>query len=395
MDPELEKTTREFHSTETRVLNIYVINTLFGLTGLAIFVFNLLMILLYARVPKVRRCITFIMLQLFVFGMAHGFVIGVFGVTHRVLRNKLPDIWCVIGDLIMIFMEKYILFLLPLLVVERLVFIKAPYHSTKQRRKWSIIATIIITIATMLLAWIPIIPQLRIPVESHHLLSPEDAKNNGRYYDCQGLLNRRNIATPIILLIQQVLCVVIVVGVYVYMFYILKSRMTSSLPRMSDKRRKTLRRATHSVLLVAGVFFVTTVPFGISFQIRSLCLTGQIDKDLCSYITLKLRYAFGIISHLGDLFAPMMFAVFNPKIRIALRDFIGQPCGVRPIGVDSSSGPSSSREPGNNKESSNWRQKVVLYVPYITHWLPYSNKTLNVLVWLSCYASWMYKEVCF
>lgn len=357
----VELTTRSFNSEQARETKDHVVNVLFGVTGLAVFLFNGLMVLLYIKVLKIRRIITFMMMQLFIFCMIHGLVVGVIFTVHRAARYVMPKGWCVIGDLIMLFMDTYILALLPLLAIERLVILKEPYHSVRQRRKWSIIATVTIIFVTMMLAWIPIIPQLGIPQQVVVKTSiPSEVARRERfqkYFNCQGLINKQNIVTPIILLIQQIVCVAVVVGIYLHMFYISKSRM-AKFSRMTAKRRKSLRRATTSVMLVAIVFIVTTIPFGITYQVRTLCDTGHIDKQLCAHITLNMRFGFGIVTHLGDLFAPMLFALFNPKIRKMLRYFVCAPCGVVPPTIESTSMGTSNHkslepdpEPASNEGS--------------------------------------------
>jgi len=329
-------------------------------------------------------------MQLFIFCMIHGLVVGVIFTVHRAARYVMPKGWCVIGDLIMIFMDTYILALLPLLAIERLVILKEPYHSVRQRRKWSIIATVTIIFVTMMLAWIPIIPQLGIPQQVVVKTSiPSEVARRERfqkYFNCQGLINKQNIVTPIILLIQQIVCVAVVVGIYLHMFYISKSRM-AKFSRMTAKRRKSLRRATTSVMLVAIVFIVTTIPFGITYQVRTLCDTGHIDKQLCAHITLNMRFGFGIVTHLGDLFAPMLFALFNPKIRKMLRYFVCAPCGVVPPTIESTSMGTSNHkslepdpEPASNEGSGSINEWPLTPVSKICILHPCCNFMMSITV---------------
>jgi len=329
-------------------------------------------------------------MQLFIFCMIHGLVVGVIFTVHRAARYVMPKGWCVIGDLIMLFMDTYILALLPLLAIERLVILKEPYHSVRQRRKWSIIATVTIIFVTMMLAWIPIIPQLGIPQQVVVKTSiPSEVARRERfqkYFNCQGLINKQNIVTPIILLIQQIVCVAVVVGIYLHMFYISKSRM-AKFSRMTAKRRKSLRRATTSVMLVAIVFIVTTIPFGITYQVRTLCDTGHIDKQLCAHITLNMRFGFGIVTHLGDLFAPMLFALFNPKIRKMLRYFVCAPCGVVPPTIESTSMGTSNHkslepdpEPASNEGSGSINEWPLTPVSKICILHPCCNFMMSITV---------------
>lgn len=311
-------TTRSFHSDEAQETRDLVVNLLFGFAGLVCVIFNGFMLILYAKDANLRRHISYMMLQLFIFCMIHGLVIGVVFVLNRVLRYTMPPWWCVVGNLLIAFFDDYILVLLPLLTIERYLSIKYPFLSKRKAKRWTIGATIFSSCFIGIVALLPQAPFLGVPqrVETlpHH---PEILKERQRYFEaiaCWGNLNKLNVASPVILLILQIFCLTTVVGIYLRMFYIAKERLTR-FSSMTAAKQKKMKRAATSVMLVALVFFLMTMPYGVLLQVVELCYVGYFDMEACRYSSMNLKFAFGFLAYLGNFFAPLLFTVFNPKVR--------------------------------------------------------------------------------
>lgn len=314
-------TTQTFHSDETLQARDLIVNLLFGLAGLVCVMFNGFMLVLYYRDIRLRRHISYMMLQLFIFCMIHGLVIGLVFVLNRVLRYTMPSWWCVAGNLIIAFFDDYILVLLPLLAVERYLSIQYPFLSKKKAKRWTLIATVTSICFIAIIALLPQAPFLGVPqrVETlpHH---PVILEHRQRYFEaiaCWGNLNRLNVASPIILLVLQIFCLTTVVGIYLRMYHIAKERLTRFSSMTTTKQRK-MKRAAISVMLVALVFFLMTMPYGVLLQVVELCYVGYFDMEACRYSSMNLKFAFGLLAYFGNFFAPLMFTLFNPKIRCRL-----------------------------------------------------------------------------
>ena len=314
----LDWTTRSFHSEQAQITRDLVINLLFGFAGLVCVLFNGFMLILYAKDCNLRRHISYMMLQLFIFCMIHGLVIGVVFVLNRVLRYTMPPWWCVAGNLLIAFFDDYILVLLPLLAIERYLSIKYPFLSKRKAKRWTIGSTIFSILFIAIVALLPQAPFLGVPkrVETlpHH---PEILRERQRYFEaiaCWGNLNKLNVASPVILLILQIFCMTTVVGIYLRMYYIAKERLTRFSSMTATKQRK-MKRAAISVMLVALVFFLMTMPYGVLLQVVELCYVGYFDMEACRYSSMNLKFAFGFLAYMGNFFAPLLFTLFNPKVR--------------------------------------------------------------------------------
>ncbi|KAF6022858.1 hypothetical protein EB796_018840 [Bugula neritina] len=150
-----------------------------------------------------------------------------------------------------------------------------------------------------------------------------------RHYTCQFRINKKNEFEPIFNILIGSVCVFLVIGIHVAMFFMLRSRLTKY-SNMAENRKKQLRKAALTVLLVAVTFICTLLPFGITIQIAAFCDTNTTKKEniACNGLTLELRFVFSILAHLGNLLAPLLFTLLNKSIRRQLREFVTPRCST-------------------------------------------------------------------
>ena len=70
---------------------------------------------------------------------------------------------------------------------------------------------------------------------------------------------------------------------------------------------------------------LTVVPIYQNMQINCLFFHFQTttkESSACNYLSLELRFVFSILAHLGNLLAPLIFALLNVRIRKALKEFL-------------------------------------------------------------------------
>lgn len=314
-------TTTLIHRNADEDLRDLIINVILGLVGLACFSFNLLMVLLYIIYDPLKKRISFMMLQVFIFCMLQGLVGGLIYVCHRVYRYTLPDWFCVLGLLLTQFCDAYILLLLPMLVADRYISIKFPMLSKQKIHRWSIITTFVAVGFVFLVVLFPLAPFADAP--QRDWIIPEDPVGAAKWlkaykaYHCNDNINIMNKITPVIMLVLNVFCVVTVVGLYIKMFTIARSRITQFSSMTAIKKQK-LKKAAISVMLVAIVFFLTTIPNGIFLQLQALCSYGVFKMDSCQKTTVILYFAMMSLSHSASFFGPLLFTMFNPTLRRAV-----------------------------------------------------------------------------
>ncbi|KAF6020185.1 hypothetical protein EB796_021503 [Bugula neritina] len=316
----------ETHYKRTRRLIYYLLH---GFVGLVTSVFNGLVILVYIRRANIRKHISLLMLSMFVFCLLHGLIVGIVYPLQRVYRYVMDEKMCVLSTLVMDLADKYVMLLLPLLAVERLIYLKCPFIDQKKVKRLAIASISILLVVAMLYSWLPLIPQINVP-EEEYIYSNNTARQEYlvrfyKYYTCQGKLNKKNFLEPIFTILVSSLSVIVVVGAYIWMYKIARDRLTA-FASITVKKQKRLKKAAFTVFYVALTFILTMMPFGIVIQIQALCKadTTLQNNSFCNGITLELRFCFSIIAHLGNLLAPMLFSWLSPNIRQIINAYYRQ-----------------------------------------------------------------------
>lgn len=298
-----------------------------GFVGLLTCLFNGFVILVYFRRHKIRRHISLVMLSMFVFCFLHGLIVGTVYPLQRIYRYDMNASVCIFTTLIMDLADKYVVLLLPVLAVERLIYLKYPFINSKRAKVWAICSVAGLMVFALLYSWLPLVKELGVPeglrISSNNTERSDYIENFYKHYNCQYKLNKHNALEPIFTLIVSVLCVVVVVAAYVWMYMIAKKRL-SSFASMTAKKQKRLNKAAKSVFLVAMTFVLTMLPYGVVVHIAAYCEKNTSDKptSLCNTMTLESRFVSSILAHLGNLFAPMLFALLSPHIRQIMSTFI-------------------------------------------------------------------------
>ena len=156
--------TSVYESRDAKALRRAIYYTMHGIVGLLIVLFNGFVILAYAKREKLRRLISMVMMNLYIFCFVHGLIVGIVWPLQRVYRYSMGDELCIITTLVMDFADNYILVLLPVLAIERFIHVKYPHVSKKKMRVWSIISVVAALLVTVCYAWLPLIPDLEIPM---------------------------------------------------------------------------------------------------------------------------------------------------------------------------------------------------------------------------------------
>lgn len=162
VSPEASTTVYENRSAKALRRTIYY--SLHGVVGLAITLFNGVVIAAYIKREKLRRQISMVMLTLFVFCFIHGLFVGIIYPLQRVYRYKMSSSMCILTTLLMDFADNYILVLLPVFSTERLLHLKYPSMTARSLRIWSITSISLSVVVTMCYTWLPLIPDLNIPM---------------------------------------------------------------------------------------------------------------------------------------------------------------------------------------------------------------------------------------
>lgn len=314
----------ETHSKLTRRRIYYLLH---GLVGLITCLFNGLLILAYLKRVKIRKHVSLVMLSLFLFCFFHGLVVGLVYPLQRVFRYKMHPILCVISTLAMDFADEYIVFLLPALAVERLIFLKFPFVDRKTMRNRSACLLIGLVMFSMVYTWLPLVPNLAL--KGQYIFSNNTQRQRYldrfyRYYTCDNKLNRKNTSEPILTLMAGLTSVFIIIISYIWMLLIARKRF-NTFSSMTAKKKTRLKKAAIVVMVVALTFIFTMLPYGIVIQIATSCDTNTSSREnsLCNGITLELRFVFSILAHLGNIIGPMMFAFLSPNIRQSISVFLG------------------------------------------------------------------------
>lgn len=322
-----EQTTFPWEETDKKLVRRTVYYTLHGIVGLITSLFNGLVILVYVKRLKIRKHISFVMLSMYIFCFIHGLIVGTIYPLQRLYRYKMHAHWCVFTTLVMDFCDKFILLLLPVLAVERLIHLKFPFISKRKANLWASCSIAGLLIFAMLYAWLPLVPSLDVPKETEVFSKNHERQNYLEnfylHYSCHGLINKKNYLEPIFTILVGFLCVTVVLASYIWMFMIAKARL-NALSNVTVSKRRRLKRAALSVMYVALTFIITVLPLGIVIQVAAFCDADNSIKNnsFCTNITLELRFVFSVFAHLGNLLAPMLFALLNPNIRAIINAYI-------------------------------------------------------------------------
>lgn len=305
--------------------------TLHGIVGLLMVLFNGFVLLAYCRRKKLRKQISLVMMNMFVFCFLHGFIVGIMYPLQRLYRYSMSADVCVFNTLVMDFADNYILVLLPVIAAEKLLHVKYPKCSQTNMRIWSVCSMVLAVVITVCYAWLPLIPNLNVPTDrlltSDNSRRQEEISRFYRQYSCQYRINKKNYLEPIFTIGIELACVSAVVGTYICLFIMLKHRL-ATYSDFTRTRHAQLRRAGLIALTVSLTFIFTFLPYGIALQVKNICDTNTSDRSssLCNGLILELRFVFSLLAHLGNLLAPLLFAILNRNIKHSLLAFLR--CGT-------------------------------------------------------------------
>lgn len=162
--PLIDATTSQYENSEAKALRRLIYYVMHGIVGILIVLFNGFIIFAYSRREKIRRNISMVMMNMFIFCFIHGFIVGIVYPLQRVYRYSMGDSLCIVSTLLMDFADNYILILLPVLSIERLLTVKYPNLSKKKHQLWSVVSIVIALFVTACYAWLPLVPALNIPM---------------------------------------------------------------------------------------------------------------------------------------------------------------------------------------------------------------------------------------
>lgn len=160
----MEASTSVYESRDAKAIRRLIYYIMHGMVGLSIVLFNGLVIAAYARREKLRRLISAVMMNMYIFCFIHGLIVGIVWPLQRVYRYDMNEELCIITTLVMDFADNYILVLLPVLAIERLIHLKYPNLSKRKLRVWSVTSILAALLVTVCYAWLPLIPDLEVPV---------------------------------------------------------------------------------------------------------------------------------------------------------------------------------------------------------------------------------------
>lgn len=158
----VEATTSIYENRENKATRRLVYYILHGIVGLLVAAFNGLVIIAYVKHKNLRRHISMVMMNVFVFCFIHGLIVGIVYPLQRVYRYQMSSQICIFTTLLMDFADNYILILLPILAVERFIHLRYPNISNRKIKVWSIVSITAALLVTACYAWLPLVPELNI-----------------------------------------------------------------------------------------------------------------------------------------------------------------------------------------------------------------------------------------
>lgn len=328
---------KHLHSYEAEDQNM-LITSLYALSGGLSVLFNGHMIILYLRFPKLQQIISPVLLKLFVFCMIMGFVNGVFVNIFLHLLYSIPTWWCIFSQFSVRFFNDYFLLLIPILTIERYLTICYPYISKQKLQRFTLISTLMSTIIVALIVLFPYARFLE-PMNNETTAHQEHGQHSDDWHyhqaiSCDNTLNISNLYAPIMELILQTVCVIVVITVYFKTFYIAKQRL-AMFSVLTTVKKERLRRGAMCIMLITGTFLLLTLPKGLLFEIASLCDNAWLDRATCAPLTNNLLHIFAIVSSFASFIAPVQFTLLNPKLRKCLLKLYRQENGKNPSRLSS------------------------------------------------------------
>ena len=343
-------------AVQTRDMLVNITSSIIGVLAILFNGFMIACLYLFAQ-RRTRKHITFMMVQMFFFCMLSGFV-NTFGFSLflRHLRYDIPTWWCVINSMVIYFFDGYILLMLPLLVIERFLSIKYPYITNRKLRIYCAAGSAVSVLVVGAAYLLPRAEFMQTPEKTFHFgTTMEKLKSSSKFYrafSCQLNLRMFNMVSPAILLILDVFCLLTVVGLYIRMYCIAKTRATQ-FSSMTQTQQKRMKRAAINVLLVSVVFCITTIPYGLITSIRSMCKTGHKLPGICGGEALNLWFTFKLMANLSNFLAPLLFTIFSPPLRTMIRQLLSHLLHkIHPAADGSSRETSNQKAPSAHSTSS-------------------------------------------
>jgi len=162
-------------------------------------------------------------IQIHVFCLIYGIIMFTIWPTYLILGpvNLLPHSVCIIETLILLYMEDYMLVLLPTLSLERLISIYIPFGNESKKRWFLTILTIIMITAVAALICTPMIPTK----SKSKLVSTNITEiiTCDAWETCGNYLHLNKEVLPVIIL--EVICLVTVIAVYIALLISTKLRI--------------------------------------------------------------------------------------------------------------------------------------------------------------------------
>jgi len=293
-----------------------VYNIIDGVMGIAAVIFNSIIFVLLTKKPALKHHVSIMLLQLFIFCFIHGIVMGIIRPIQNVFCHEMPTSICVINSLTMSFLDNYFLALMPLLSIERLIAVKKPLLNPNSMKAWTVGMTGFAIVFTAIYTWLPLLAGSF----GNPRLTDDYSMKLDRGCTCNGHIADIPHVQSVLILIVQLVSVTVVIGAYICMYRIARARLR----RFSAHPRRRLSKAALSVMLIITLFLITSLPYGVVVQIRSLCHAGveTVSPHLCDGVTSELQHGFNALAHLSSGLAPLLFSCLNPRIYMTMRAFL-------------------------------------------------------------------------
>lgn len=304
-------------NAKTQRRNVYY--TLHGIIGLLSICSNGFVLYAYAKRAKVRKNISFMMLNVLITCFIHGWIVGLVYPLQEVYRAALPDSICIIITMIMDYADRYTLLVLPALAAERFWFLKHPFLRRENTKRVVIVSTILLLLLTALstmISWLPLIPNLASP--TMFIESTKRQQELTEFYradTCNFMINKKSNLEPYFMLAMSAFSVVVVMALYTWMLFIVRDRLYQHSSMSKRLKYNQVRRAAIAVALVNLTFIITLLPYRIIFPVKELCDADVTFKQysLCISLTTELKFVFSVIAHIGYVLAPLIFPLVHAR----------------------------------------------------------------------------------
>lgn len=302
-----------------------------GILGLLITLFNGFILLVYYRRELTRKHFTPLMINLFAYCCLSGIVFGVVYPVKDLYRYDISTGSCVVMTMLEEFFEKYIMLCLPILAVERSIFVWNPFISRKKITKISIWLLVGLAFAAVLYSWLPLIPQLKLPEEYHlHTNDSGLLKELELFYNkttCDHKLNNLNRYRAMLTIIIETVAIAVTFGVYIWIVKVIKSDGSKFKDiNMTSSRKSRVKKAALLILSISLTYVFTLLPHAIDEHFNIYCSADSnvplAAESYCKSITFELGLVLDIVAHLGNFINPLLLITFNPSIRTELYSYV-------------------------------------------------------------------------